>query len=205
MRRFTPSHPSLPIRPTMSTALPRLTAHPTAPLDLHAAPTTRTLLGRRQFAQAALLSAVPALWAPTSAWAKDTALPVPASLPAAAQAAAAQGEPLVILVTLPGCPYCELVRRSYLLPGRAQGGLHAWQLDITNRTAPLLGFDGRPTNARAQLLAWNTRFTPTVLFIGPQGQTLAEPLEGVAVPDFYGAYLDDRLAVARQGLKALKR
>lgn len=187
----------------MPTDFPRFTAHATAPNDLGAAPTPRTL-GRRQFVQAALLGAVPALWVPTSAWAKDTALPVPVSLTAAAQAAAAQGEPLIILVTLPGCPYCELVRRSYLLPGRAQGRLHAWQLDITNRTAPLVGFDGQPTTARAQLLAWNTRFTPTVLFIGPQGQTLAEPLEGVAVPDFYGAYLDERLATARLALKTLK-
>ena len=44
-----------------------------------------------------------------------------------------------------------------------------------------------------------------VLFLGRQGQALAERLVGVAVPDFYGAYLDERLATARQALAAHKR
>ncbi len=148
---------------------------------------------------------LPALGWPTVVLAKDTALPVPASLPVAAQAAAAQGEPLVVLVTLSGCPYCELVRRNYLLPGRRESGLHAWQLDITDRATPLMGFDGKNTNAAAQIRAWKAEFTPTVLFLGRQGQELAERLTGVASPDFFGAYLEARLATARQALATLQR
>lgn len=152
------------------------------------------LLRRREFTAALAGSlALPAL-------AKDTALPVPASLPAAASAAAAMGEPLVLLVTLTGCPYCELVRRNYLLPARADAGLHAWQLNIADRSSPLTGFDGKATTAAAQVQAWKAGFTPTVLFLGPQGQELAERLVGIAVPDFYGAYLDERLAAARKAL-----
>ncbi|MGC1174097.1 hypothetical protein [Polaromonas sp.] len=153
-----------------------------------------SLLRRREFTAALAGSlALPAL-------AKDTALPVPASLPAAAVAAAARGEPLVLLVTLPGCPYCELVRRHYLLPARTDAGLHAWQLNISDRSSPLTGFDGKATTAAAQVKAWKAGFTPTVLFLGPQGQELAERLVGIAVPDFYGAYLDERLATARKAL-----
>ncbi|MGH6640701.1 MAG: hypothetical protein ACREBY_19115 [Polaromonas sp.] len=154
-------------------------------------------LGRRLFS-AALAGglALPAL-----AFAKDTALPVPASLPEAALAAARKGEPLVLLVTLPGCPYCELVRRSYLLPARHEAGLQAWQLDSTDRTTPLVAFDGKATSAAAQLKSWKAGFTPTVLFLGKQGQELAERLVGAAVPDFYGAYLDERLATARKSLR----
>ena len=155
---------------------------------------------RRAFSQALLASA----WLPVGVLAKDSALPVPASLPAAASAAARLGEPLVLLVTLPGCPYCELVRRSYLLPARRDAGLQAWQLDVGNRETPLLGFDGQPTTAALQVSAWKASFTPTVLFLGPQGQTLAERLVGVAAPDFYGAYLDDRLATARKALSGLR-
>lgn len=163
-------------------------------------------LHRRHFSAALAGGLVlPALGWPTVVFAKDTALPVPASLPVAAQAAAAQGEPLVLLVTLSGCPYCELVRRNYLLPGRRESGLHAWQLDITDRTTPLTGFDGKTTNASVQVKAWKAEFTPTVLFLGRQGQELAERLVGVAVPDFYGAYLEARLATARQALAALQR
>ena len=153
------------------------------------------VIGRRQFSKAlaASLSVAASL-----AQAKDTALPVPASLPQAAQAAQAKGQPLVLLISLPGCVYCELVRRSYLMPLLPESGLQAWQLDITNRSASLMGFDGKPTTATAQAKAWKATFTPTVLFLGNQGQELAERLVGIAVPDFYGAYLEQRLAAARK-------
>ena len=151
-------------------------------------------LGRRQFAKALAISgALPAVWA----HAKDTALPVPTSLPQTARRAEAKGEPLVVLITQPGCVYCEMVRRSYLLPARLGNDLQAWQLNVNDNSTPLTGFDGKPTTAARQAKAWKATFTPTVLFIGSQGQELAERLVGIAVPDFYGAYLQQRLATAR--------
>jgi thioredoxin-related protein len=154
-------------------------------------------IGRRQFSTAlAGAFALSATWA----HAKDTALPVPTSLPQSALAAKSKGEPLVMLISLPGCPFCELVRRSYLLPARLNDGLQAWQLDVTDKSTPLIGFDGQPTTAALQAKAWKASFTPTVLFIGGQGQELAERLVGIAVPDFYGAYLEQRLATARKAL-----
>ena len=154
-------------------------------------------LSRRRFSKILAAScALPAAWV----HAIDSALPVPTSLPQAALAAKAKGEPLVVLISLPGCVYCELVRRSYLLPARRDSDLQAWQLDINNRSTPLTGFDGKPTTAAAQAKAWKATFTPTVLFIGSQGQELAERLVGIAVPDFYGAYLEQRLTTARKTL-----
>lgn len=158
------------------------------------------LLGRRQFSAALAVS----LTLPQLALAKDTALPVPASLPAAAFIAAAKKEPLVLLISLPGCPFCELVRRNYLLPAQRDGSMHAWQLNISDRTTPLTGFDGKVTTAAAQVAAWKAGFTPTVLFLGPAGQELAERLVGLASVDFYGAYLDERLAEARRAAVALR-
>ena len=157
-------------------------------------------LGRRQFSAAL----VGALALPTLALAKDTALPVPASLLGAAQTAASKNEPLVLLISLPGCPFCELVRRNYLLPAQRDAGLQAWQLNINDRSTPLIGFDGKATTAAAQIAAWKAGFTPTVLFLGPKGQDLAERLVGLASLDFYGAYLDERLATARRALLALR-
>lgn len=141
---------------------------------------------------------------PVAVFAKDSALPVPSSLAPVARTAAARGEPLVLLISLPGCPFCERVRRSYLIPAAQETGAQVWQLNITDGQTPLTAFDGRSTTARAQAHAWQSTFTPTVLFLGPQGQELAERLVGIASPDFYGAYLDDRLATARQAL-ALSR
>lgn len=154
-------------------------------------------VGRRLFTKSlAGTLALPAAWAQ----AKDTALPVPTSLAQAALAARAQGQPLVLLISLPGCVYCEMVRRSYLMPLLPDAGLQAWQLDITNRSALLIGFDGKPTTAALQSKTLKATFTPTVLFLGSQGQELAERLVGIAVPDFYGAYLEQRLVTARKAL-----
>ncbi len=155
-----------------------------------------TALSRRHFS-AALAGG---LLLPSLALAVDTALPVPASLPGAAQTAAAKKEPLVLLISLPGCPYCELVRRNYLLPAQRTGSLQAWQLNITDSSTPLVGFDGKLTTAAAQVAAWKAGFTPTVLFLGAAGQDLAERLVGLASPDFYGAYFDERLATARKAV-----
>ena len=152
-------------------------------------------LGRRQFI-GGIACVLPATWAR----AKDSALPILTSLSQAAEAAKAKGEPLVVLISLPGCVYCELVRRSYLLPARLNDGLQAWQLNVNDTTTPLTGFNGKPTTAALQARAWKATFTPTVLFIGSQGQELAERLVGIAVPDFYAAYLEQRLATARRAL-----
>ena len=154
-------------------------------------------IGRREFSKALAASYALSI---ARAHAKDSALPVPTSLPQAAFAAKAKSEPLVVLISLRGCVYCELVRRSYLLPARLNDGLPAWQLDVTDKTTPLIGFDGKTTTAFNQVKAWKTTFTPTVLFIGSEGQELAERLVGIAVPDFYGAYLEQRLATARKAL-----
>jgi hypothetical protein len=129
------------------------------------------------------------------------ALPSPASLRGAAQAAAARGEPLVVMTTLAGCPYCDLVRNHHLLPMLRQGQVQAIQIDTRDRTSNLQGFDGSITTPAEQARAWKARFAPTVLFLGPTGDELAERLVGVAVPDFYGEYLDQRLTQARTRLR----
>lgn len=131
----------------------------------------------------------------------SSALPTPTSLRGSALAAVARGEPLVVMTTLAGCPYCDLVRNHHLLPMLRQGQLHAVQLDVRDRTSNLQGFDGSMTTPAEQAKAWKARFAPTVLFLGAKGEDLAERLVGVAVPDFYGEYLDARLQQARARLR----
>ena len=132
------------------------------------------------------------------------ALPSPSSLRAAAEAAARQGEPLVVMTTLKGCPFCDVVRQHYLLPMRKAGQVVAVQLDIRDRRSVLQGFNGETTTPADQVTEWKAKFAPTVMFFGPKGQELAERLEGVAVPDFYGEYLSARLDEARDKLRKAK-
>jgi thioredoxin-related protein len=129
------------------------------------------------------------------------ALPSPTSLRAAAQGAASRGEPLVVMTTLTGCPFCDLVRNNHLLPMRREGKVFAVQIDVRDRTSNLQGFSGENTTPADQARLWKARFAPTVMFFGPKGEELAERLVGMAVPDFYGEYLDARLEEARRKLK----
>ncbi|AOW11817.1 hypothetical protein LPB72_08955 [Hydrogenophaga crassostreae] len=129
------------------------------------------------------------------------ALPTPTSLRAAAQMAASKGEPLVVMTTLPGCPFCDLVRQHHLLPMLKAGEIVAVQLDTRDRRTLLQGFKGETSSPAEQVAAWKAKFAPTVLFFGSRGEELAERLQGVAVPDFYGEYLDARLTEARSKLR----
>lgn len=128
-------------------------------------------------------------------------LPTPKSLRATAVAAAARGEPLVVMVTLRGCVYCDLVRNSYLHPLMREGRLIAVQLDFQDKANAIQDFGGRTTTPAALAEEWKVRMTPTVMFFGPDGRERAERLEGVSSADFYGEYLNQRLDAARQGLK----
>ena len=143
----------------------------------------------------AMLAALPAL-----ATAAETALPTPDSLQRAAYEASRRDEPLVLLFSLPGCPYCELVRRNYLIPMRAKG-LAVWQLTGNDRTQSVHDFQGKASAAATLAARWKIRVTPTVLFFDAAGNEIAGRLEGIAVPDFYGAYLDDALVAGRKRLK----
>jgi hypothetical protein len=146
----------------------------------------------------ALLAATAALLVAPAA-PGDTALERPASLRAAAAAAAARREPLVLLVSLPGCPYCERVRRAHLLPLVRETHVPAVQID-SGSSAAVDDFDGVRVSHDAVARRLGARFTPTVLFLGPDGAELAERLVGAGNPDFYGALLEQRLDTARAAL-----
>jgi thioredoxin-related protein len=117
-------------------------------------------------------------------------------------AASAQrsNEPLVILLSLQGCPWCELLRRHYLAPMRSEG-LHAFQWDVQDRQQRIIDFQGQASSSWQLSQSYKYSTTPTVLFLNAQGQEIAPRIEGVASADFLGTMLDERLSAARQHLK----
>lgn len=121
----------------------------------------------------------------------------PQSLKAAAQAAVRQGHPLVVMTTLHGCPFCDVVRDQFLQPALSQGRLFAVQVDIRDRKTPLQDFQGNTQTGAEIARAWQARFAPTVLFFNAQGRELTDRLVGVAVVDFYEEYLWQHVAQAR--------
>ena len=67
-------------------------------------------------------------------------LPTPRSLRAAAQTAAARGEPLVVMTSLAGCVYCDLVRNSHLVPMLRRGEVVAVRAFALAHAAPAAHF-----------------------------------------------------------------
>lgn len=158
---------------------------------------------RRPLLSASLNTLLAIAWSwPVRAVAKETQLPLAHNLRVLAAQQNKLREPLVILLSLPGCPYCELVRRSYLLPYRAEGLLQSWQIDTADNSV-LLDFAGKATSKAAWVKTLKVKVTPTVLFFDSTGLEIASRLEGASVPDFYGSYLDERLATAKRKLGQL--
>jgi hypothetical protein len=128
--------------------------------------------------------------------ANGAALPVPTSLPDELVIALKRGSPLLVMVSLEGCPFCKVARENYLAPLQRQSGLAMVQIDMRNRQ--LVQDFGGTTQTQDQLIrSWGIKVAPTVLFFGRGGVEVAERLVGGYIPDFYGAYLDDRLRTAR--------
>ena len=68
---------------------------------------------------------------------------------------------------------------------------------------PVRDFQQRWTTHEELVRRWQIKVAPTLLFVGPAGRELAARMEGSYQPDFYGAYLDERLVTASQQLSGL--
>jgi thioredoxin-related protein len=138
------------------------------------------------------------LWGTAPAFAAGEGLPEARSLPQSLEKALAEGQPLIVMVSLEGCVYCKMARQSHLLPLYHQGQAIV-QLEVRS-TQSVIDFSGKPTTHDQLTRAWKISVAPTLLFFGRGGREVAERMEGAYLPDFYGAYLDERLARGRKRL-----
>jgi len=130
------------------------------------------------------------------AMATPVVLPTTGSLQASLAQALQAKQPLVVMVSLHGCPFCKVVRENYLHPLIASG-LQVVQVDMRDNRV-LVDFDGTSLTQDAWVRKQSVKLAPTVLFFGVQGREVATRLKGAYLPDFYGSYLDEQLAVARR-------
>lgn len=127
-------------------------------------------------------------------------LPQATSLKLELDKALAKSKPLVVMVSLEGCPFCKVARDSYLAP-LLKSGQPIVQVDMKSRK-PLRDFDGSTLTQDEWIRLSDVRTAPTVLFFGAAGREVAPRLEGAGVQDYYGAYLEERIEQARKSLKA---
>lgn len=129
------------------------------------------------------------------------ALPLAVDLARDARDAAASGRALVVLYSLPDCPWCARLRREYLGPMLRDPAeakrVILREIDITG-TQPLVAPDGTRTTHRDFARKNAVRFSPVTAFIAPDGSAAAESIVGYPPGGFYGAYIEDRIEEARK-------
>jgi len=162
----------------------------------------KSMAQRRAFVQK-LLIGVSVMHTGHVAWATSVALLTTDSLPNALAKSLQVKQPLLVMVSLHGCPFCKLVRENYLYPLLRDEGLQIVQVDMRDNR-PIVDFDGSSTTQDAWIRKYGIRLAPTVLFFGSQGREVAMRLKGAYLPDFYGAYLDEQLLVARKAVATPK-
>jgi hypothetical protein len=130
-------------------------------------------------------------------------LPVPTDLRIEAAQIRQRHEPLIVMFSLPGCPYCKVIRRNYLFPlirDAAPGAKPlVREVDITS-DRPLKDFSGAVVTQKAFAARYHARVSPTVILLDDAGHPLTEPLVGGDTAGFYGAYLDNAMAAAQKAL-----
>jgi hypothetical protein len=148
---------------------------------------------RRHFLSAGVATA---LAVSPRTWAAGAVLPPAQSLAEELSVALQRHQPLVVMVSLEGCPFCRVARDSYLSPLRLEGQVPVVQVDMRS-SAVVRGFKREPLTHDSLARLWKIKVAPTVLFFGADGREVAERLEGGYIADFYGAYLEQRLERAR--------
>ena len=135
-----------------------------------------------------------------AALAAPAQLPLSVSLPDELNKALLIKDPLLVMVSLEGCPYCKVAREHFLGPMHMQG-LPVVQVDMRSAMA-VRDLSGQMQTHDQMSKRWRVSIAPTVLFFGRNGQEIADRMEGGYLPDFYAAYLDERLAQARKLLRS---
>ena len=126
-------------------------------------------------------------------------LPLAESLQGELAAALRAKTPLLVMVSLEGCIHCAMVREQHLVPLLAQGRQPVVQIDMRG-PRPLVDFAGQRRTHDQVVRSWGVETAPTLLFLGREGREIAPRLRGASIPDFYGAYLEERIQVARRQL-----
>lgn len=141
----------------------------------------------------------------THAQSSDEMLPVPQNLQREAAQAQSERKPFLLMFSLPGCPYCKVVRRNYLIPLLRDAAPAdrpvIREVQITSRES-LTGFDGKATTQSALATHYGVQVAPTVIVVNAEGELLVDPIVGGDNNGFYSAYLDRALEAATKQFSA---
>lgn len=134
----------------------------------------------------------------------DTLLPAAVNLQADGEQARRERLPVVLFFYSAGCPFCREVEEHYLAPlwkaNATQPRMILRTVEI-DRSRPIKDFTGADSDMRAFARLQGVAFVPHLRFLGPEGETLAPDLVGLATRDFYYGYLEEALNTAGEKMR----
>ena len=148
-------------------------------------------------AAAGFTTAMAPAWAASDV--SERLLPTSSDLRASLEQALARNEPLIVLATLQGCPFCKVARENYLV-SELKAGRAVTQIHFLSRD-PVRDWQGNEVTHGQLVKQLQIEAAPTLLFYGRNAVEVAPRLVGGSTSDFYGAYLDERVAQARAAVK----
>jgi thioredoxin-related protein len=116
----------------------------------------------------------------------------------------AKGLPLLLAFRADYCGFCKRLETEYLQPMVTSGKydtrilIRRFTLDTEES---VIDFNGDKIDATAFVARHDASLTPTIVFLDAEGKEVAERLLGYNSPDFYGAYLEDAIAIAQKAVQ----
>ena len=98
------------------------------------------------------------------------------------------------------CAYCRKLESLFLLPMQRNADydekvlIRAVSLDSYET---VIDFDGNSIDTREFAARYDVSLTPTLVFVDSEGVEVSDKLVGIWSEDYYGWFIDDRIAQAR--------
>lgn len=113
-----------------------------------------------------------------------------------AQQAKVQNVPMMLFVSAPHCRYCHQLERDVIEPmmknGRYAPLVLVKRLDLGQDQ--IIDLDGTAKDPVKIASRYKAQMTPTILFLSPSGEVIADKIQGVVVDiDQYGGMIDGRI------------
>lgn len=111
---------------------------------------------------------------------------------------------LLVLVSQPGCSYCELIEEEIIKPMQISGQYDHKLLFrnlIIHDDRSMTDLTGKQFDTSEFARRYNTALTPTLLFLDPQsGTELVQKMVGISTVEMYGYYVDKAVEKASNKL-----
>ncbi len=130
-------------------------------------------------------------------------IPVATDFSADGATAKAQSAPILLLVSQHYCSFCKQIKRDILHPmikaGDYQGQLLMRELFI-DQQPKVIDFHGKPQRSASISRSYGVNLTPTLLFLGPEGEELSRRIVGYYTPEMFFYYVDEAIKEAIEKL-----